>query len=140
MNSNSEPTAGNLIEVPAATGWPLVAAFGFTFVFAGLLTHVMVSALGAVTLCMGLVGWFRQVLPLEAHESVAFEKVELVPLPPRPRVRHLEVGELGHRARLPLETYPYSAGVRGGLVGGAAMAAIAILFGLIRPGSLRHPV
>jgi hypothetical protein len=140
MNSKSEPTAGNLIEVPAATGWPLVAAFGFTLVFAGLLTHVMVSTLGAVTLCMGLAGWFRQVLPREAHESVSLEKGELV-VPPRGRqVRHLEVGELGHRARLPLAIYPYSAGVRGGLVGGAVMAVLAILYGLIRHGSIWYPV
>jgi hypothetical protein len=140
MNSNGQEIAGNLIQVPASTGWPLVAAFGLTLVFAGLLTHVMVSTLGAVTLCMGLVGWFRQVLPHEAHESVALEKVELVVPPRGPKVRHLEVGELGHRARLPLETYPYSAGVRGGLVGGAAMAVLAILYGLIGHRSIWYPV
>jgi hypothetical protein len=140
MNSNEQQTAGNVIEVPASSGWPLVAAFGFTLVFAGMLTHVMVSILGAVTLCMGLVGWFRQVLPAEARESVTLEKEELV-LPPRGRkVRHLEVGELGHRARLPLETYPYSAGVRGGLVGGAAMAVLAMLYGLIGHGSIWYPI
>jgi len=140
MNSNGEETVRKQIQVPASTGWPLVAAFGLTLVFAGLLTHVMVSTLGVVTLCMGLVGWFRQVLPHEAHESVALEKGELV-LPPRgAKVRHLEVGELGHRARLPLETYPYSAGVRGGLVGGAAMAVLAILYGLIGHGSIWYPV
>src|SRR5215475_13239818 len=98
MNANAEETARNQIQVPASTGWPLVAAFGLTLVFAGLLTHVMVSTLGAVTLGMGLVGWFRQVLPREAHDSLAVEKRELV-VPPRGRqVRHLEVGELGHRA------------------------------------------
>jgi hypothetical protein len=140
MNSNGEPTAGNLVEVPASTGWPLVAAFGLTLVFAGLLTHVMVSTLGAVTLCMGLVGWFRQVLPCEVHESLTVEKEEVL-IPPRgAKVRHLEVGELGHRARLPLETYPYSAGVRGGLVGGAVMALLAILYGLIGHGSIWYPV
>src|SRR5215510_5851775 len=140
MNSNGQETAGNSIQVPASTGWPLVAAFGLTLVFAGLLTHVMVSTLGAVTLCMGLVGWFRQVLPHEAHESMALESEELA-LPTRgPKVRHIEVGELGHRARLPLEIYPYSAGVRGGLVGGAVMAVLAILYGLIRHGSIWYPV
>ena len=135
MNSNGLETEGKVIEVPASTGWPLVAAFGFTLVFAGLLTHVMVSVLGAVTLCMGLVGWFRQVLPDEVHESVALELEELVRPAPSPKVRHLEVGELGHRARLPLEIYPYSAGVRGGLVGGAAMAVLAILYGIIGHGA-----
>ena len=56
MNSNGEETARKQIQVPASTGWPLVAAFGLTLVFAGLLTHVMVSTLGAITLCMGLAG------------------------------------------------------------------------------------
>src|SRR5258705_10382295 len=100
MNSNSEETVRNLIQIPASTGWPLVAAFGLTMVFAGLLTHVMVSTLGAVTLCMGLVGWFRQVLPHEVHESVALEKEELVLSVPSRKGRHLQIGELNHRARL----------------------------------------
>ena len=140
MNSDGQETTGNVIHVPGSTGWPLVAAFGLTMVFAGLLTHVMVSTLGAVTLCMGLVGWFRQVLPHEVHESVALEKEELVlPVPSR-KVRHLQIGELNHRARLPLEIYPYSAGVRGGLVGGAAMAMLAVLYGLIGHKSIWYPV
>src|SRR6476620_6000181 len=90
-SGNGQAIAGNLIQVPASTGWPLVAAFGLTSVFAGLLTHVMVSTLGAVTLCMGLVGWFRQVLPHEVHESVALEKEEVVHPVPSQRVRHLQI-------------------------------------------------
>jgi hypothetical protein len=140
MNANGQETTASLLQVPAPTGWPLVAAFGLTLVFAGLLTHVMVSTLGAVTLCLGLVGWFRQVLPHEIHETVALETKELVLPPPGPKVRHLQVGELDHRARLPLAIYPYSAGVRGGLVGGAAMAVLAILYGLIGHNSVWYPV
>jgi len=118
----------------------LVAAFGLTLVFAGLLTHFMVSSLGAVTLCAGLIGWFREVLPQEAHDSVVVEQEEMIPLRPSPKVRHLEIGESGHRARLPLKIYPYSAGIRGGLVGGAAMAILAILYGLIGHKSIWYPV
>jgi hypothetical protein len=140
MNSNGQEMEANIIQVPAPTGWPLVAAFGLTLVFAGLLTHVMMSTLGAVTLCMGLVGWFRQVLPHEVHETVLLEEDELARPVPRPKVRHLEIGELGHRARLPLEIYPYSAGVRGGLVGGAAMAVLAVLYGLLGHKSLWYPI
>src|ERR1043166_5910508 len=140
MNSNAQETDVRVIQVPASTGWPLVAAFGFTLVFAGLLTHFMVSSLGIVTLCAGLVGWFREVLPHEAHDSVVLEKEEVVPTRPSPKVRHLEVGEFGHRARLPLKIYPYSAGIRGGLVGGAAMAILAILYGLIGHKSIWYPV
>ena len=139
MNSNGQEMEAN-IEVPAPTGWPLVAAFGLTLVFAGLLTHVMVSILGAVTLCMGLVGWFHQVLPGEVHELVALEDEEFIRPAPSPKVLHLQIGEQGHRARLPLEIYPYSAGVRGGLVGGAAMAVLAVLYGLLGHKSIWYPV
>ena len=140
MNSSGQQPAEDSIQVPASNGWPLVAAFGLTLVFAGLLTHVMVSILGAVNMCAGLIGWFREVLPQEAHESVAVEKEGLALTTPRPTVRHLEVGEFDHRARLPLEIYPYSAGVRGGLVGGAAMAVLAILYGIIGHKSIWYPI
>src|SRR5215471_13598756 len=140
MNSNGQTSSDKVIRVPAPTGWPLVAAFGFTLVFAGLLTHVMVSSLGAVLLCAGLVGWFREVLPQEVHDSLTVEAEEVAPLRPISRVRHLEIGEAGHRARLPLKIYPYSAGIRGGLVGGAAMAILAILYGVIGHKSIWYPV
>jgi hypothetical protein len=140
MDFNPQRSAEKVIKVPASTGWPLVAAFGLTLVFAGLLTHFMVSSLGAVTLCAGLIGWFREVLPHEAHDSVVVEQEEAVPTRTSPKVRHLEIGELGHRARLPLKIYPYSAGILGGLVGGAAMAVLAILYGLIGHKSIWYPV
>jgi len=139
--SGPEPASKDkVVQLPAATAWPLVAAFGLTLVFAGLLTHVMISSLGGITLCAGLIGWFREVLPQEAHEPVRLEQEEAVPAPPRPKVRHLEIGEFGHRARLPLKIYPYSAGIRGGLVGGAAMAVLALLYGLLGHRSLWYPV
>ena len=125
MNSNGQQVE-RVVQVPASNGWPLVAAFGLTLVFAGLLTHVMVSLLGVITVCAGLVGWFREVLPHEAQESVVLEREGAPPERPSPKVRHLEVGESDHRARLPVEIYPYGAGVRGGLVGGAAMAVLAV--------------
>jgi len=140
MNPNGQAPGNRLIQVPACTGWPLVAAFGFTLVFAGLLTHVMISGLGAITLCAGLAGWFGQVLPEEAHDSVAVEKEEPAAAPLIGKVHHLEIGQSGHRARLPLKIYPYSAGVRGGLVGGAAMAMLALLYGLIGHKSLWYAV
>ena len=57
------------IEVPASTPWPMVLAFGFTLMFAGLLTSVSVSVLGAVLTVAGCAGWFREVLPRQ-HEVV----------------------------------------------------------------------
>ena len=43
--------------------------------------------------------------------------------------------EAQHRARLPVEIHPYSAGVRGGIAGGIAMAGLAVLHGLLGHGS-----
>src|SRR5215468_2998018 len=57
------------LEVPASTAWPLVLAFGFTLVCAGLLTSTSVSVLGAILMIAGCAGWFGEVLPRE-HEVV----------------------------------------------------------------------
>jgi hypothetical protein len=140
MNTNVQPETAKVIQMPVSNGGPVVAAFGLTLMFAGLLTHVMVTILGSIALCAGLIAWFREVLPHEAHEAITPE-LESVPVPqPRPKVRHLQVGESGHRARLPLKIYPYSAGVRGGLVGGAAMAVLAVIYGLIGHKSIWYPI
>src|SRR5215472_324063 len=126
--------------MPSSTGWPLVSAFGFTMIAASLLTHWMVGVLGAAALVAGLVGWFREVLPVEVHEAVPLEAGRAEAVVPGRGVRHLQVGESGHRARLPVEIYPFSAGIRGGLVGGAAMAVLAILYGVIKHHSIWYPI
>jgi hypothetical protein len=59
-----------LVEIPAPTAWPIVLAFGVALVFAGLVTTASVSILGAILAVGGCVGWFRDVLPHEKHESV----------------------------------------------------------------------
>ncbi len=128
------------IELPAPTAWPIVLAFGFTLLFAGLLTDVSVSVLGAVLSLAGCVGWFREVLPHE-HEEV----VEIVPedfsiTTERQRVERLHVAEEIVRAWLPLETYPISAGVKGGWAGSVAMAVLACIYGLLKTGSIWYPI
>src|SRR5260370_40773143 len=93
--SEQSPRAPAEIKVPASTAWPLVLAFGFTLMFAGLLTSLSVSALGVVLALAGCVGWFREVLPREHEETgpVVFEGhritterrvVERVPCAPDP--------------------------------------------------------
>ena len=44
-----------------------------------------------------------------------------------------------HRAWLPLEIYPISAGVKGGLAGGVAMASLAMLYGLLSRHGIWYP-
>ena len=70
MDLEKLPAITNKMDVPAPTGWPMTAAFGFTLVLAGLITHPLVSVFGAVTLVMGLVGWFRAVLPQDLPPTI----------------------------------------------------------------------
>ncbi len=139
MESKHQPGKG-VIAVPASTASPLILAVGVTLLLAGLVTNAVISATGALLLVAGVVGWFRQVLPHEAHESIAVE-------PPAARVARsahavtrLAAGEPRHRSRLPVAIYPYSAGVKGGIAGGVAMAALALLHGVINHQSLWYTV
>jgi hypothetical protein len=72
-----KPTQGT-IGLPAPTAWPIVLSLGMVLVFAGLVTSASVSILGAIFTLAGCVGWFREVLPHEKHESVPI--VEGVPI------------------------------------------------------------
>jgi hypothetical protein len=118
--------------MPAPTAWPIILAFGLALVFAGLVTSSSVSLLGAILAVSGCIGWFREVLPHERHESVTVYETIMPVSTRRPRVAAVEwMTEELHRARLPLEIYPISAGVKGGLAGGVAMAFLAVLYGII---------
>src|SRR5277367_4897280 len=65
------------IEVPAPTAWPLILAFGAALLFAGLVTSMSVSVLGAVLAVAGSVGWFRAVFPHPQEETVAVVSEEI---------------------------------------------------------------
>jgi len=124
----ADPTT---ILVPASTAAPLVMALGVTLLLAGLVTTFAVSAVGAGLLLAGAVGWFREVLPHPHEEAIPLAR-PAAPIIPSPRaVLRLAVGEAQHRARLPVEVYPYSAGIKGGIAGGVAMAALAVIHGLL---------
>ena len=135
------PEQSGSIEMPAPTVWPIVLAFGFTLVFAGLVTSASLSILGAIFAIAGCVGWFRDVLPHEKHEWVAIaERVPAVATS-RPQVARVEwITEELHRARLPLEIYPISAGVKGGVAGSVAMAALAVLYGIVSGHGMWYPI
>jgi hypothetical protein len=129
------------IELPAPTAWPIILAFGLTLLFAGMVTTASVSILGAILTIAGCLGWFGDVLPQEKHESVPVaEKLPAVATS-RPQVAQVEwmTQEL-HRARLPLEIYPISAGVKGGLAGSVAMAVLAVLYGIISGHGMWYPI
>src|ERR1700680_5046773 len=129
------------IELPAPTAWPIILAFGLTLIFAGLVTSSSVSILGAILTITGCVGGFRDVLPYEKHESAPVLETVSSVYTSRPKVARVEwmTQEL-HRARLPLEIYPISAGVRGGLAGSVAMAVLAVLYGVISGHGIWYPI
>jgi hypothetical protein len=129
------------IELPAPTAWPIVLAFGLTLVFAGLVTSVSVSLLGAILTVAGCVGWFREVLPHEKHESVQVVEKGPAVATSRPQVTRVAwmTQEL-HRARLPLEIYPISAGIKGGLAGSVAMAVLAVIYGIVSGHGMWYPI
>jgi hypothetical protein len=130
----------NTVQMPASTAWPIVLAFGITLLFAGLVTSEAVSALGAIVSLVAAVGWFRDVLPHEAHESVPVtEQIPSVATTRREVARVAIAPEL-HRAYLPLEIYPISAGIKGGLAGSVAMAVLAMLYGILSGHGIWYPI
>ena len=138
MESHTEDdsTKTLTIEMPAPTAWPMVLALGLSLVIAGMVTNGSISLLGMLLMVPATIGWFRQVLPVAKHESLvvavepqpsagkrAFDTVNLTNSPEqRPNKRLI----------LPIEIYKISAGIKGGVAGGLAMAIPAVLFSLIR--------
>ncbi len=127
-------------DVPAPTPWPLVLAFGICLLFAGLATSAFVSVVGATAALVGAVGWFRNVLPHEAHESVPTVEEAPAITTQRREVARLKIGLPTPRAYLPLEIYPVSAGIKGGVAGGVAMALLAMLYGVLSHHGIWYPI
>jgi hypothetical protein len=128
------------IEMPAPTSSPIVFAFGLTLVFAGFVTSSSITVLGALISLAGIVGWFGDVQPREKHESVRVSEEIPVVATTRREVARIGVARGPHRARLPLEIYPVSAGVKGGLAGCVVMAALAMLYGVISGNGIWYPI
>jgi len=88
----------------------------------------------------GCVGWFREVFPREHEETVRIVMADLPVTTERRVVERLPIAPDLVRAWLPVETYPISAGVKGGLAGGAAMALLACAYGLLKAGNIWYPI
>jgi hypothetical protein len=140
LANQSGDNATDTIEVPAPTPWPIVLAFGIALLFAGLVTSEAVSVLGAFVAIAGAVGWFRDVLPQEAQESVQVIAQAPKIATMRREVARIEFAHELRRAWLPLEIYPISAGIKGGLAGSVAMAVLAMLYGVLSHTSIWYPI
>lgn len=130
------------VEMPRPTASPLVLSLGITLLAAGVVLGPGFLVVGAVVVVTGLGIWIVQLLPGRGHvhESLA-ETASLAPVMAVPgRVEHLRQGMPGYRLRLPQDVHPISAGLKGGIVGGAVMPAPAILWGILSGHGLWYPV
>jgi hypothetical protein len=133
--------ASDTVNLPAPTAWPIVLAFGITLLFAGLVTTAVVGILGAILMVGGIIGWFRDVLPHEKHEFVPVVEADIPVVTSHPEVTQVDwVRHEVDRARLPLEIYPISAGVKGGLAGSVAMAVLAVIYGILKGRGIWYPI
>ena len=136
QHPNTDPAA---IQLPRPTAWPLVLALGVSLILAGMVTNLAIAILGLGLSVAGAIGWFLQVFPHEAHESVPIAAEEpyvaasartVMEHPPR----RPESG--APRRILPMETFHISTGIRGGIAGGIAMIVPATIFSLLKYHSL----
>lgn len=131
------------VELPTPTAWPMLAALGIMLIAGGFVTSIIVSMVGFLLSLIGGIGWFRELFPLPNHEIVPYaepaKRAAPIKISPR-RISHLALGAGGHRAYYPLRVHRYSAGITGGLAGGAAMAVLAMLYGLILQHSIWYPI
>ncbi len=134
--------SADAVHLPRPTVAPLLLATGVMLLAAGVVLGVPFLAVGAVLVVVGLSRWISQLLPGEGH--VAEPRVpEGVPARIQPRlgqVPALRAGMPGYRLRLPVETQPISAGVKGGIVGGLVMPIPAVIYALLSGHSIWYPV
>jgi len=129
----------NTVHLPAPTMWPFLMALGVVLVFASLVMSPLLGVLGGVLAVMSIAGWFREVLPAESYEDVPVADQVFEHVPMLAEVAKIEVTEQ-HRAMLPLETFSFSSGILGGIIGGIAMVIPAELYGVLRYHSIWYVV
>lgn len=137
MQHDHATTGHNTVELPRPTAWPLVLAFGVSLILFSMVTSIVFFYMGAALSVAGIVGWFMQIFPAEAHElvPVSDEDVEITTARRLVQREQRAVSE-APRAVLPVETFRITTGLRGGIAGGIAMIVPATLFSLIKYHSL----
>jgi len=119
------------IQLPSPTAWPVVLALGIVLVMSGMVTSGIVSVLGGVLALAAMVGWFRQVLPHEAHEPVEVGRAPVLISSARTLAARLPA-DASSRKIIPVETFRITTGIKGGIAGGIAMAVPAAIFSVLR--------
>ena len=128
---HDEHSDTNAVPLPSPTAWPMVLALGISLIIAGMGTNVAVGILGVVLAIIGAVGWFMQVLPEEAHESIAV-RADVVRIESRRTLIRIPHAEQTRRKILPVETFHITTGIKGGIAGGIAMTVPAGIFSVLK--------
>ncbi len=126
-----QPHQEHGIQLPSPTAWPVVLALGIALVMTGMVTSGVVSILGGVLAIAATVGWFRQVLPHEAHEAVEVSR-EVVQISSSRTLAARLPTDATPRKILPVETFRITTGIKGGIAGGIAMAVPAAIFSILK--------
>jgi len=129
--------------MPRPTAWPIIFAAGLALAGAGLLTSYVFCGLGLVVIIAGVAGWITELYP-----GAGREQEEMVPSDQRPhpiapspqKVQTLGPGMPGSRIVIPTHRHSYSAGLKGGVLGGIVMAGCALLYGVVSKHTIWYPV
>jgi hypothetical protein len=122
------------VEMPRPTAAPLVLALGMTLLAAGVALGLAFLVVGAVVSVAALSLWIVQWLPGRGHAHEPLSETAFRPQPmlgAQGGVEHLQPGMPGYRLRLPQDVHPISAGLKGGIAGGAVMLVPALLWGVL---------
>jgi hypothetical protein len=109
----------------------MVLALGIALVLTGMVTSGIISILGGALTLIAIVGWFRQVLPHEAHEAVEVSTEEVRIFSSRTLAERLPTDPTSRKI-IPVETFRITTGIKGGIAGGIAMAVPAAIFSVIK--------
>jgi hypothetical protein len=130
---------GAAVHLPKPTAWPFMLALGVMLMGAALVTAPFIGYLGGAIFIVSAVGWFREVLPHEKHEDIPVVEEIFTFIPAAEKVARIEINET-HRAQLPLQVFPISSGIKGGIAGGIAMVIPAEIYSVLRYHSIWYVV
>jgi hypothetical protein len=139
MQEETSNPESHTIQMPCPTAWPMVLALGVALMLTALVTNVAVGVLGLLLFIAGGVGWFFQVFPHEAHETITVRTEEIKVTSNRTLGRTAAAGPQ-QRKIIPVETFQVMSGLKGGIAGGIAMTLPAGLFSLIRFHSIWYAI
>jgi hypothetical protein len=128
--------------MPEPTAAPLVLALGLALLAAGVALGPAFLVVGVLVIVAGLSIWVAKLLPGRGHVPEPLgEGMRVRPVTGTPGgVELLRPGMPGYRLRLPQDVHPISAGLKGGIAGGAVMPVPALLWGLLSGHGLWYPV